>query len=242
MIKRGQVTGFIIAGVVIVIIAVLLAYLGGFKEIKVPGLERFHAVESFLQECLDDSARNAVLHNMRQGGYSSVYSGGVDMGDFIVPYYLIDGVVLVPDRRLIEEELAIGLEKVDDCLDFSNFEGFSFEKGENRFNVSILEERVVFNAHIPVKVSFNGVTRNFDDFKSVLSVDLMNLVEASSEYVELQKDDSNATFIGGLGDIAFARDLDFEVINVNGEVVYSFIDGRIDDKELEFMFAVENEG
>lgn len=238
MYKRGQVTGFIIVGAVIIALALLFVYIGGFDEIKRVSLDRFSPIELFIQECLDDTAENVVLHNMRQGGYNNVYADGVDMGDYVVPYYLIDGVVFVPDKEDIENELGIGLHGIDGCLDFSVFEEFSFEKGENEFDVTVLDENIMVNAIIPVKASFNDVTRNFDVFKTVLDVDLNNLLGASLEYLELQKSDLNATFVGGLGDIAFDRDLDFRVINIEDDVVYSFIDGKLRDEDLIIMFGV----
>ncbi len=116
--KRGQVTIFVIVGVVLVVVIA-----GGFmlrKEIsdavKGKGIiedislsQEMRGLKDDVQYCLEDALKESLLLVASRGGYYGVPENSIRYGGYYVPLYL-DGEEEIPEFNKIEENVARSIE------------------------------------------------------------------------------------------------------------------------------------
>ena len=67
--KRGQVTVFIIVGVLILIVAGVFLYSQDKKIIEKPTTINTAPIISFVEQCIKSTAQEGIFENGKQGGY-----------------------------------------------------------------------------------------------------------------------------------------------------------------------------
>ena len=124
--KKGQVAVFVILGIVIVAGIILLIR----PDVLKAGVSsEVEPIYSFVQQCLDETSRQAVIYVSERGGYYNVPEQSFAE---TTPYYLYEGTNLMPSKGIIAEELSLYVnENIGYCLnDFFSFtstrHGFSY--------------------------------------------------------------------------------------------------------------------
>jgi hypothetical protein len=158
--KRGQVTVFIIVGVLILAVFVSFFLLREnyiTEELKVEDTEvNTASVKIFVDDCLSKVSKEALVFTSLQGGYFNLQDNYSDQVFVKVPYYFDLGQENFPEKEFIEKEMAdYVLDKLPDCI--NNFESFSnhgylIEQGEKTVNVS-LGKNSMFDLNYPLYVS-----------------------------------------------------------------------------------------
>ena len=123
--KRGQITIFIIIGLIIVI-AVGLFYLKSSVETKelekIPDYQIAEPIRFFVQSCLDNVVDNGIFYTNFQGGYydvpNSLYYFFAE-----IPFYFYLGNDALPDKATFESEFSKYVKnELPICI--NNFEAF----------------------------------------------------------------------------------------------------------------------
>jgi len=106
--KRGQVTGFIIIGVIILLTLFVLFYYPGEDDVerisKLPSDIR--PVQGYIDDCVKDAADDGITFISLQGGYYELPELSIDMTFIEVPYYFYLGDADIPLKSVVEEELS----------------------------------------------------------------------------------------------------------------------------------------
>tara|TARA_Y100000310_G_scaffold343964_1_gene454227 strand:- start:8331 stop:9062 length:732 start_codon:yes stop_codon:yes gene_type:complete len=239
--KRGQVTLFIILGIVIVLITGLVLYLTdspilSFSESTEMKEERSH-FESYVEECHEQALNDLVYATSKQ-----MYA--FDLGvDYLMPLgypVFYAGTNRVPKEyeeefeTFVEEELGF-------CLTSYSPEGYTFEFNEVSVELE-LDEFIESVASIEASVSNEDSTIILDeDYPFVLEFDLKKIFDVADLYVNQYIENE-----GGLSTVSLAEwksmyevtfsifpDIGFEVITIIDE---SYL---IDYEPYEFVFVVE---
>jgi hypothetical protein len=209
--KRGQVTVFIIIGMIMLISTALVVYIrsipsdhGAREILDHPELEP-QKIRSYLQTCLDDESLALIETASINGGFINITKFSGDFNQFkgeIYYYHCIyekgrgcTNKFITRDK--IEEDISIHIkDAIDNCVDFSVFEdelGFNVELGDIEIKTDIGSREVLVDVKFPVT---------------------------------LKKDNYQVTVDGVKGlyysDIGYLHDIAIQI--VNAEIIYGFFD------------------
>jgi len=167
--KRGQITIFIIIGIVILLLIAILFYFqrqGAEVRPKTPLEQKLGPVESYIQSCIDTLGTDAVLKMGQLGGYAypprelDVYPAAHVVEDRFglikVPLWYYDDKSYMPSIDEMQYQISLYLNNtIRDCL--ADFEPLKTEydikeKGDPKFTVTIAEEDIAIETDYPLDV------------------------------------------------------------------------------------------
>ena len=188
--KRGQLSTFIITGLIILIVAGLGIYL--VTKVLEPSYgvpDELVPMMNYIDQCTKDVALDGVFLAEMQGGYIHIPSkiesnpnAYLDRG-FSIPYWFYNGYDRAPSIPELEAELSIYINtNLNDCL--NNLDSFRNEWDITDIDeistiVEIGDERILVNALISVEVnSLDGsIYMNLPSVESTIEVQLGNMLE-----------------------------------------------------------------
>lgn len=198
--KKGQVTIFIILGIVLLIAITLFILfkqeIVTFKPEQLPTTEK-GKVEQYLTSCMDTLGNEALFLIGQQGGYVEVPSSISTDGSqhlrvspfLVVPFWAIGPATSIPSLDLIKQEIdehiqtnlrtcVLGLEPFQETYDIS-------EKSEITSDTKILDNKVAFNVHweLEVKTKDGEVITTIADHTSESPIKLKNAYETAQQIV-----------------------------------------------------------
>ena len=249
--KKGQVTIFIIAGILLVS-SIALFFL--FKSGIVPeiGGKAEQNPNSFLESCLEDKIRETVEIISLQGGYMenslNIY---FKFEDENVPQHISylcyneapyefcinQEPMLIPH---LEEEIHNNIsEEVRSCFDdlTSSLKrgGYDVEDIYRNFEVDLAEGKIEIDINAEITLTKTGETTTQEDFKIVISSRFYDLAKVAQGIVNKE-----AT-VGEFGPIEMINYPDFEIDEhrtMDSSVIYLIRHRKSNEK---FRFAVKGE-
>jgi len=196
--KRGQVTVFIILGIVIVaVVGIFLAFRSGLVDtylnserdrVKVPN--EIEPVQEYLEFCLEDAVREGIGYMGLQGGYLELDTYKASYADkftnvltvypgYKVAYWYYEdlngvGKNQMPTIGLMEEQLNFFVgERFKECLnDLDEFESEGFEidvKNTINPDIRIEDDFIDTVVRVPVNIKKGGVSAKIS--RHVIDVD-----------------------------------------------------------------------
>ncbi len=169
--SKGQVTIFIIVGILLVLAVTLVIFVRKeiitFKPEEIIPTEK-GKVENFITACIDQVGNDALVRVGLQGGYIELPFDVVNDNtrrldispNLAVPYWAQGSETFIPSLQQIKEQIDDYLEEhVRECL-FS-MEAFQesydlIEKSELTANTEIVQSKVIFNLHWDVEIRSKG--------------------------------------------------------------------------------------
>jgi hypothetical protein len=199
--KKGQVTVFIILGILLLLALILVLTLKSeifaFKTNEIIPTEK-GKVENFLVTCMDKIGDDALLKIGVQGGYIEVPEQiSRDQGRSLVlspftslPYWAIGPTTYIPSLEEIKERMDLYMEEnLRECL--FGMEAFNqkydlIEKSEITADTKILDTKVIFGVHwdIEVKNKAGEVVSEVIDHIAESPVKLKRLHETAVRVLE----------------------------------------------------------
>jgi hypothetical protein len=156
MLKRGQVTAFVVVSLVVLLGVGLVIYSQWdyledniFSAIFNNVPEEVQPVHSHVMNCIEETAEVIVPWVSWQGGY---YRLGDNLNSENFTLYVDRGKRMLPSVSFIEGQMSEGMEKnLEYCIDFDLL-GYEVEGGEVIVQTEIQEEKLVF------EVNYDGYT------------------------------------------------------------------------------------
>ena len=183
--KRGQVTLFVIIGIVLIILIGLGYYVYDLRGIGIP-VETFLAsnmqpVKENAMKCMDDVGGDLLNDFISQGGVLSPDNYLLYKGD-VVPYLCSD----LPGKECLnhlrtKEQMEDELENaitlgMNDCIDkdiLENiFAGYEYNIGDISTDVQIMDAGVLLEVDYPVELTKKGYTEKLDTLNENIEVPL----------------------------------------------------------------------
>jgi len=174
MAEKGQITTYMILGIVFVLIvmAVLL-----FKEPKTeqPSLlnEETQKVRMFVDSCIDTSAKQGILLIASRGGYIIPPEHFLKSEYADIPYYYYEGQVVFPSNESMNSQLEEYLGyAIKQCTD--NFTSFSsqVEQGEIAVSSEITLDKINLDINYPLTVKTEKEQQAISKFKKSYDIRL----------------------------------------------------------------------
>ncbi len=168
--KRGQITIFIVLGLILVIAAVLFfAFQRAVVERELPREEKVAPnlvpIQNHVKQCVYDTAKQGLYLLGQQGGYINIPDfikrnpnrnlALVPGSEIIVPYWFFDGISRPVSIEFMQAELEDYLvDHIDECVNFEAFsDSFEISKvGLTTATVLSGEEEISVSAVYPIEV------------------------------------------------------------------------------------------
>jgi len=258
--KRGQITIFIILGILMIIAVTSLVYIrkiGNTQELKDaqetlnPQYLNIQFVPEFINLCLEKSSVEGIRTVLEQGGY---YEYPLDLNllefskeDEIVqlPVYFQQNSVSLPSLDTIQEQAEKATKKEFlSCL--NNFESFKKEgliinAGQPSITVTFNKATLVdLNYALEISDGKNNLT--LSQFSAILPFDLPEKYESLNAFLAAQQKNPQYFLVGELSTLAGKEDFkfDFEQQGEAGsEVLLDLVyDEEIDEEPIVLSFAL----
>ena len=251
MLKRGQVTVFIIIGIVILFLFAGLLFVvksvtkenaEAEQEAMVQAYE-FNSIQMFIDHCLQRTSNEGMRFVSFRGGYYQVPEPAEDQIFVKIPYYFDVGQKRFPTKEIIAHQIELYVEdKMKSCLnDFVVFknQGFSFVEEEMKATVQ-LGTSIVFELDYPLQAEKGESIKQFQKFSYTLPVNFEHIYNIIDQTVFEQERNANFVPLGHLSVASQENDFTFEVSYLDNDVVvYSYVFDQfpIDREEYVFVFA-----
>ncbi|MBW3002974.1 hypothetical protein KY337_00290 [Candidatus Woesearchaeota archaeon] len=200
MTKRGQLTIYIIVGIIILLVIGLIFF---FRVTEGPELTQQQIldstkanIESYVRSCLIDEGTYALLVLGYQGGY--IFEPGfgtMDYEGFAVPYDYYIGYNMLPSVRELEQlqmndflETSIGL-CVDDLNAFR--EVVDIQTDDLRVNTSIGFDEVTITLDYPTTITVGDSFTEISSYSESFDVRLGNIVGVADQVIQRIVEDPN---------------------------------------------------
>lgn len=245
--KRGQITLFIILGVVIVSV-VVLGFLFREQIAKTAAIEEAAGVSALppdleqlreeVSNCASQVGNEAVFVIGQQGGYFVAPEDALRLGLFSIAFGVKDNVkVLASEDNLKEEISSYITELLPGCVDFNSYEGLEILQQKPETGVNFNDENVELIIDYQLSAQKDGNAYNLaEPYEVVLPLRLKKVYETSSKIAD--------DLILGKGDVdankMLAYGLDVDIYNFGESVnIVSVRDKKLDEgRNYEFIFGV----
>lgn len=244
--KRGQVTIFVILGIVVFIILALLFF--GWDKLQEIGSRQINvekrletdlnSIDQEIRECIVKESAGFIQKISEHGGYiepakSTNYKGkklAVLCSNIPGKDYCMNSMFTMKD---IETRMNNYLtENLKPCLLLRSFE--NAEKGEFQVNTEISKNNVLITLDYPVKLKENNLEVKETEFKVNLETPFGDALEAVTEIVNLE------AAAGEVDTLLFdANSLAKYEVNIYKQYPYRVYDVGFRTEDFHFWFAVE---
>lgn len=254
--KRGQITVFVILGIVVVALVVLLF---AFRKDIIPTSatpENLNSImndmNDHIEDCLKSSADGPLKRIALQGGYLSVPSGSYRLwNDYTVSYlcYNLPDTESCSNRMLVsshmEEEISRAVEEeLAKCIDLDAFSGGLFKtysltaNQQMQVSTSIARDAVLFELEFPItlKSKSTDTVVSRDKFSASVDVPLGELFEVMQDIVDAE------TSIGRFDTLTYMLSkMSRYTIILNKPYPDKIYQLKLRENDYMFQFAVEGE-
>jgi hypothetical protein len=245
MSKRGQVTIFLVGGILILLLATMLFFLvSTFTTSELEDIENVPVqtipVQIFIERCLSNTAEDAIQYNFLKGGiyrpsFISIYEGSR------IPYYFYLGEDVHPTEEQIVQDLGEYIQNnFLECLDFTVFPDKIIERsGSPLVSVTAQETRILVELQYTIQVREGNQERRLDHFEASLNVPLREVLGVVSQRINAQMLEPNEIMLTDLADGSWDQGYTFETIYQDDDVIFilRFPDIKVNSELLQIQYA-----
>ena len=244
--KKGQITLFIIIGIVLVIVVGLTLFL--VRSNKTGTIEEevseSATLKGFVENCIEEVAVPALYLQGLQGGYIYPPEDSFQMEEYNyrISYLYSLGKNNVPSRTQMQNDINRYInENLDSCLDNFNVykeQGYDISLESINTKSTIGLNDVFIKVNYPIILTKGNTREEVNEFSSTIPVRLGHLNDLSKEFIDAvvkNPERVDMTMLGGF---------DVEVVIIpysQDTIIYSFYDEKSDvrDERYIFLFATK---
>ena len=252
--KRGQITLFIFAGIVVLLVVGTLLFFNyrltkeKLPEEKILSTLDVTKIKNYIDSCIEKTGNDAIDLVSKQGGYYALPEDSI----YNTAYYFYLGEPLIPPITTIESELSSYMEdRLPLCIeDFKPFKEQGFDiTAESLHAAAIIGEKdVLFNIDYPIIIKKRDSIAEMDKFSLESGSSLKKMYDAAAELIEKQQQDPDFILISEIIDIGDKYNITFDTEEDDeGNVIYHLVDREPsisefpelepEEKHYEFLFA-----
>ncbi len=239
--KRGQVTIFIIVGIIIVALAVLVFIF--YPQIKSSFRTEAQNPSAYMEECMNEELTRVIETISLQGGsyepehYFLYDDDKIEYLCYQNEYYLTCVVQQPMLKSHVESEIKQNIRtNYDECysamIDSFEGRGYGVEERRNDFNIELLPKRVVLTSNSTVSLTKGEESQRYDSLSVVLNNNLYELTSIANSIIASEAavgDAETTTYMN------YYRDLKVEkYLQSEGTTIYILTDRNSGSK---FQFA-----
>ncbi|MEK6940473.1 MAG: hypothetical protein AABW49_01065 [Nanoarchaeota archaeon] len=204
--KKGQVTVFVVVGLIVLIIVALMLVFLQKPAITQPESVQSNDIKEFTENCVDEVGRDALFMIGLQGGYYNVPTetepiqrNDPEYGDFQIPHWYIIDEQYLPDFEDIAEQVNLYFkDNFAKCTqNYQTFEvdGWLVSTDEINIETQFPSEETILIATYPLKATKGTSEVSFETLKPIrIPWDVKNTVEWAYEKTAQYSVEGSLTF------------------------------------------------
>ena len=225
MIKRGQITIFIILGVIVLLMFGGAVFFLQYSSKSKLDLQREQvdsvsgeaaAVKVFVEDCLKKTLQEAIPYVAEYGGYYQLPEFSSQKAYKNAPFYFYQGKKLVPSKKEVEDAVSQYIfYNLSTCL--NNFKNFLFEInfGEAKVETNLGKGAVSVKLSLPLEINLPSKKINIDILKTIQNSPLYLLWESSEKMADSIIQYSGGICLDCLSELAEKNNFDLQIIEFN---------------------------
>lgn len=254
--KKGQVTVFIVIGIIIL---AAMAFFFFLREEFITGdlkvqdnLIELDALQFFVTDCLEEATIDAIYEVLNNGGYyelptnEEIFNQLTEEEQFELPYYFIDEESNLPSIETIQEEVAKAAEShFLSCINnFESFEkqGYIIEAAVPEFIVMFSQDSTLSYLTYPLDVELDNKVSQISRFSGEVDLNFLDKYNVLENYFSEQEDNPDYFLVGSLASMVMSNENTFwfDQYNDHGSDVILTLnyDEQLRDEPLLYNFAV----
>lgn len=223
MIKRGQVTIFVILAILIV--GVIAAFFLLRKPAVTGSSLNTSGVVGFVNDCVKSTGIDGIYFIGGNGGYYNLPSFYALYG---IPYYYSNGTESLPSLNSIENSIS---DYVDNSLDFcvgnfSKFSGFNISSGNVSTKTRIYNGGVIMNVNYPITIrkgNESEIIKNFDNIQIPMRV--FTVYNVSSQIIN-SSTGGNGLCLSCIYNLGNENGVSIDMTNINEGILFEIVDNE----------------
>ncbi|MAH33616.1 hypothetical protein CL615_04470 [archaeon] len=245
ILKKGQITVFVIIGIILIISLFLIFKLQnteteGITETGVQKVIELDAssINLFVQECVNMIGADSIDIAGKQGGYTDLNENMLATFYGFFGYAYDEGTNKLLSKEEMSNQISLYVETfLPDCInDFSIFKSFDILQGNVKAETLIGANDVSIKVNYPLKISKLGSETTISDFISKYDVRLSHI------YDIVDKTANRMILDEGWIDVTYMSDFDiqYEIYPHNETIlIFSITDDKsiLNNKPYQFLFA-----
>lgn len=242
--KRGQITIFIIVGLILVFSMLIIIYMNKNKigNLDVLQSSDIKPIGYYVDLCVKSSASDALYLLGVQGGYTTPPELYFQSAYAKIAYWYYQGEDTSPTLEEMEQELSSYVNRaLPECIEslnvFSDM-GFEFEFDEIDTKTKINENNVEFNIDYPITIKKGESVSEISDFQRSFNVRLGHIHTIAKEIIEMEIEDPDWIDMTYLVN----QDINFKIYPYDeNTLIYSVLDNQsIIEYDTAFIFLFAN--
>ena len=245
--KRGQVTVFIIVGILILLVVGAVFILkpllitGEIKAAKAQQENLLGAtVQNYIQSCLEKTGKEALIFIGQQGGYYKLPS--LHNTVLLQPYYFYEDESHLLSKEELENQLSLYIDnELSFCIrNFVVFEeqGYDIQQEEVGTTTELGKEKVIFNVKFPVVVQKGEISKTIATFTTEVSSRLGTIYGLTEKFISKQAEDPNSICLSCITELSIENDVRIEMVPIDDLMAFRIVDEKnlINGQPYEFKF------
>ena len=246
--KRGQLTIFIIVGIILVAIIASLIFIFSEQEKITEDPEVINTAEitNYVEGCIKQTAKESLLDISSKGGYFILPEKATKDLTENVPILIEDGKTFFFSNSAVSKEISLYVDSlVGLCLkDFAIFEdqGYFVTQNPPQTESTLTPEFLIVETTLPLKITKNQETTEISKFQVEIPIKRFYQILTSSEKIVLAIKDNLC--LSCISKITSENNLFIETMPLEkGLYLFEIRDSNyfINNQEYEFRFAAKYE-
>jgi len=242
--KKGQVTIFIMIGIIIIIILIVsLLFLKNRNDLGENLSDTYH-ITNYVESCLSDSLVSSLKFFGTQGiiyNNSNIYR---NLSYFNIPYFYYLGENRLPSLKETEEILAIYSEGYfDECMnDFKETNDYRVEFNEDKeLMVKINKDYVSTSLRYPIIITKGDFTSNIERFEAEINFNFEEIYNVTNKFIMKHYKYPNFIPIGYMSVLSYEENIEIQYSYLTHDsLIYVFIFNnlKLNDEPYVLSFGV----
>lgn len=250
--SHGQVTIFIIVGLVILLLAGILVSIRFFAMAgkPAPGAQNIQEaslstapVQTFVEACLKQAAEEGVLFLGRHGGYYDLPE--LADPDLAMPYYFYEDRNALLPREELQQQLSVYLQQeLFFCLkNFVPFrqQGYDVTYGNKDIRVELSDADARIQLYFPVTLASGTSAKTVAEFSTTIPTRIGEIHGMIAEFLSMQEQQPDSICISCLVSLGIAHHARVEMYRVSDDAVwFSIVDEGLATNGEQFSYNFLN--
>src|SRR3989344_877048 len=199
--KKGQISFFIIIGIIMLIILGTYLALRSTSEQPLIPVQK-SPVQQFVDSCLEKNAREAIYLLGQNSGFIYIpqelnnpllFYEKTPLDTYAIPYWWIEGKSFVPTNEYVNGQITRYVqENIENCLDFSTFERqFDIRTGNPIITTSLNQDDISVDLSYPITLTDigNGQITELNNFRVTIPIRVKKALELARIVMEREASD-----------------------------------------------------
>ena len=241
--KRGQVTVFIIVGILVLAVTSFIFYISSqtvTQNLPTSSDLSFDtsSVELYVQKCFEEKVDDALFNIAQQGGFYELPRISIQEAFVNAPYYLYLGDQYIPETVKMQDNIQFYVEEnMQECSNFSIFPSFQIDTQPPQVEVTLTENRIVAELDLKIEITQGEKIKELRPFIVDKKSRLLELAQIAQEITATQQEHNEMVCISCLALLGLEHNVEIFSVDSDEGTLFSIFDREYESKSIDEEFS-----